>query len=143
MKISDILQSLRPQGKSSTSQPSGTDFQELLAEKISGNATHVHQADEPSRATETSPVSATLRLEAIDLTTSTLDTLEAYSAALADTRLDVELLEPYAASLEEHLAGLADLKEQLPGDDPLARLLDRVATVAYLETAKFRRGDYA
>ena len=44
--------------------------------------------------------------------------------------------------MEEETSALLDLQEELPQDDPLAKLLNRIATVTYLESAKYRRGDY-
>lgn len=45
--------------------------------------------------------------------------------------------------MEEGAVGLMSVKDQLPADDLLGQLLDRVATVSYLEAAKYRRGDYS
>ncbi len=45
-------------------------------------------------------------------------------------------------ALEEDTGSILGLKEKLPAEDPLAKLLDRVATVSYVEAAKYRRGDY-
>ena len=56
--------------------------------------------------------------------------------------LPADKLEPVIASLEENTAALVSYKNQIDAQDPLANLLDRVATTTYVETVKFRRGDY-
>ena len=86
---------------------------------------------------------ANLRLQGLEMTEYTLQTLEDYEHALANTKLESKDLEPFVDALEEETTGLLSLRDQFPAADPLAGLLDRVAAVAFLESAKFRRGDYS
>jgi hypothetical protein len=84
-----------------------------------------------------------LRLEGLELTEKALDTLENFGAALGNQEFKSSDLEPFVDSLEEETTGLLSIRDQLPADDPLAGLVDRVATVTFLESAKYRRGDYS
>ena len=93
--------------------------------------------------TEAVETAASLRLQGLEMTEYALQTLEDYEAALADTAIDGRDLEPFVAALEEETTGLLSLRDQIPAEDPLAGLLDRVAAVTFLESAKFRRGDYS
>ncbi len=93
----------------------------------------------PAAALQVPPA---LRLESLTLAETTMNSLASFGEALGDLSLPGESLLPFVESLEEETSSLLSLKEQLPTDDPLARLLDRVASVSYVETAKFRRGDY-
>jgi len=141
MKIHDILQSLKGAGKT-TGKATGGDFQQLLAGEI-GNTLPPATAGVSAATAATAAIPAGLRLQGLELTETTLSTLDSFSAALGNTALKTEELEPFVAALEEDVAALRATREQMPPTDPLAKLLDRVATVSYLETAKFRRGDYA
>lgn len=142
MKIQNIFQHMRTRGTSAATATSGADFQQLLAQEIATSAAANLAAATAPTAT-TSQVPAALRLQGLELSETTINTLDSFSAALGNTALKNNELEPYAAALEEDVAALLSVKNQMPGDDPLAKLLDRVATVSYLETVKFRRGDYA
>ncbi len=142
MKIQDIFQSIKSRGPVNATTNNATDFQQLLAREIATSAA-ANQAAAAAPVTAASQIPAALRLQGLELSETTINTLDSFSAALGNTALKPEELEPYAAALEEDVAALLSIKNQMPGDDPLAKLLDRVATVSYLETAKFRRGDYA
>lgn len=143
MKINDIFSGQQNGNKAAGKQESSPEvrFKDLLKRlQPTAGGFDVSEAKEISTS---SSVSANLRLEGLTLTEKTIDTLESFGAALADSRLTAEDIEPFVSSLEEETAALAELKEELPQDDPLAKLLDRVATITYLETAKYRRGDYS
>ena len=140
MKIDNLLQSL--QGKGKTAKKKGADFQAVLATELAGQ-TRVEKNSGPAKTSRVSTIAPELRIEGLGLTESTINTLDSFSAALANRALKIEELEPYVSALEEEVTALLAVKEEMPQDDPLAQLLDRVATVSYLETAKYRRGDYA
>ena len=142
MKIQDISQSIRSRRPTAATTDPGNDFQQILAREIATSAA-TNQAAAAAPATDACQVSTALRLQGLELSETTINTLDSFSAALGNTALKTEELEPYAAALEEDVAALLSVKNQIPGNDPLAKLLDRVATVSYLETVKFRRGDYA
>ncbi len=142
MKIRDILQSIKSFGTTAAGTNSNTDFQQLLAREVAASAT-AQPVAATAAASAAGRVPAPLRLQGLELTETTINTLDSFSAALGNTALKAEELEPYVTALEEDVAALLEAKNQMPGNDPLAKLLDRVATVSYLETAKFRRGDYA
>ncbi len=142
MKIQDLFQSIKSRGPVNATTNNTIDFQQILAREIATSAA-ANQAAAAAPVTAASQIPASLRLQGLELSETTINTLDSFSAALGNTALKSDDLEPYAAALEENVAALLSIKNQMPGDDPLAKLLDRVATVSYLETAKFRRGDYA
>ena len=105
----------------------------------------IHQVSSPSSPDtirESSSVSSSTRLAGLTLSEKTIDILAAFSEALNNLSLSAKSLQPIVDALEGETTALLDIKEQLEADDPLAELLDRIAAVAYLETEKYRRGDY-
>lgn len=144
MKIQNIQSG--PQGLQQSSPSLNTSasdsFQKLLQSKI--------EASVKTQGTNAAaPVDfkmqpdAALRLKGLSLTETTLATLDSYGLALESRSVKSEDLEPFVSALEEETAAIIDLKQELPSEDPLAKLLDRVATVSYLESVKYRRGDYS
>ncbi|MGV1100957.1 hypothetical protein ACUUL3_16295 [Thiovibrio sp. JS02] len=144
MKINDIIAGKQIEAnKIAKNQEKGTaaSFQEILASQLrAGGKTEAGESVSP--LSSVTAVSPSLRLDSLLTTENTISTLEQFSAALANPAFTESDLEPFASELENDTAALVDLKNQLPNDDPLAALLDRVATVSYVEAAKFRRGDY-
>lgn len=142
MKITTITpgqQDVSAIGKGSASS-TGASFQDILAQEL---AAAKDMATTPARTASTAaPVPAALRLDSISLTEDTINTLEKFSAALGNPAFSAQDLEPFAAALEDETAALVTLKNQLPGNNPLAALLERVATASYVEATKLRRGDY-
>lgn len=116
-------------------------FRQLLDDRLQAisEAKKVAAADRAS----TLDTPASLRLQGLEMTDYALQTLADYGSALADPAIESRDLEPFVSALEEETSGLLSLRDQFPADDPLAGLLDRVAAVTFLESAKYRRGDYA
>lgn len=143
MKIDDILfgqqTGNKTTGKKTTSE---TNFKDLLTNQAQ-QAGASGQVTESGTIAPSPPISAALRLEGLQLSEKTINTLESFGAALENVSLASEDLEPFVAALEEETTALLDLQEELPQEDPLAKLLNRIATVTYLETEKYRRGDYS
>lgn len=139
-KISGIEQNITAPGKPAGAA-SGLSFADLLNRELSAASasTEVAGLSGVSRASE---VSAGLKVESLGLIENTIATLEKFSASLADSAFSPQDLAPYAAALADESAALMDLKKQLPADNPLAAILERVATVSYVEAAKLERGDY-
>lgn len=127
-----------------TQSPTGgsSNFQQMLAARLAT----VSESSQTAAVSPTPPVEAlvgpALRLASLDLTESAIDTLESFGAALGNTGIDPDGLEPFIAALEDETAALLDIKQHLPAEDPLAKMLEQVATVTFLESSKFRRGDY-
>ena len=144
MKINDITPGQQGVGKSDnkSNQDTATKFDDLLRNEIQG-LQQAERTQPTDQVIPTDQVSAALRIDSLSMSEATIDTLDSFGSALADPRFSSLDLEPFAAALEDDTKALINLKQQLPGGDPLAALLDRVATVSYLEAAKFRRGDYA
>ncbi len=141
MKITDIRQGAVPSQATGGVAPPTGEFQRLLEARLAEAAAPAAPGASPTTAVG-QEVPAALRLEGLELTETALDILERFQAALADGRFAAADLEPFAAALEDQTAALLAIRDQLPADHPLAGVLDRVATVTYLESAKFRRGDY-
>lgn len=141
MKISDLNPHLNQTGKAAgpANQAGGLDFARILQQELRGL-----EGSKAAGATAaaTTAVAPQLRIESLALTETAISTLDAFGQALGNPALKNADLEPYIAALEEETAGLLALRNDLPTDDPLAKLLDRVATASYLESAKYRRGDY-
>lgn len=102
----------------------------------------VNSTDPISEVQEREQGSPELRMQGVQMTEATIDSLDSFAKALEDVTLNANDLEPFIAALEEENQGLLDIKEQLSGDDPLAKLIEQVVAASYLETAKYRRGDY-
>lgn len=122
-------------------QSSAIDFRHLLQSQMQ----EVHDISDTSQIApvqERQQVDPELRMQGVQLTETAIASLESFAAALEDANLQVKDLEPFITALEEENLGLLDIKEQLPKDDPLAKLIEQVAAATYMETAKYRRGDY-
>jgi len=144
MKINELLPGQQPikttaGGRSAT----GVSFQDLLTKQLE-NVSASQAASPLVAGDEIKPASSTaLRLDGLFITEDILNNFELFGAALANQQTKVADLEPFVSALEEETSALVALKADLPDSDPLAALLDRVAAAAYVETAKYRRGDYA
>jgi hypothetical protein len=142
MKITAITpgqQDVSALGKNSAST-TGASFQEILARELAVAKSQATPA--MAAASAAAPIPAALKLDSISLTEDTINTLEKFSAALGNPAFSAQDLEPFAAALEDETAALVTLKNQLPGNNSLSALLERVATASYVEAAKLRRGDY-
>lgn len=92
--------------------------------------------------TDDPAVPAQLRLDGVFISESTIELLESFENSLGNLNIAETDLTPIIDALENGTTSLLDIKEQLPKDDPLALLIDQVATISIIETEKFRRGDY-
>ncbi|MBU4177641.1 MAG: hypothetical protein ACYC0O_02250 [Desulfurivibrionaceae bacterium] len=143
MKITTIIpgqQNASTTGTGAT-PAKGASFQDILAQELTA-AKSAHAAPAMAAAAVAAPTPAALRLDGISLAEETINTLEKFSAALGNPSFSAQDLAPFASALEDDTAALVDLKNQLSGNNPLAALLERVATASYVEAAKLRRGDY-
>ncbi|MBU2537444.1 MAG: hypothetical protein KKH22_03325 [Proteobacteria bacterium] len=142
MKITPIIpgqQDVSTVAKNSTAT-SGPSFQDILEQELAA-AKSFSSSDIPA-VSATAQIPAALRLDSLALAEDTISTLENFSAALGNSSFSAQDLEPFAAALEDETAALVSLKNQLPANNPLSALLERVATASYVEAAKLRRGDY-
>jgi hypothetical protein len=127
--------------KKKTASPQDVSFGSLLEDRLASvDETSPVSAVEAVRAP--SPGASSTRLAGLALSEKTIDILAAFSEALENLSLSPEYLQPIVDALEGETTAILDIKEQLEADDPLAELLDRIAAVAFLETEKYRRGDY-
>lgn len=141
MKIYGLDPNINKQQGINANKPSGVDFQELLRNQLQ-QTTLAESTSAIQGAGTTTDSSPQLRVHGLALTEASLNTLEEYSAALANPTLSGEALEPFIGTLEEETSAMLAVRDQLGEEDPLAGLLDRVAALTYLETAKYQRGDY-
>lgn len=143
MKITTIIPGQQNASTSGTgSTPAkGASFQEILAQELTA-AKSTPTAPAMAAAAVAAPSPAALKLDGISLAEETINTLEKFSAALGNPSFSAQDLAPFASALEDDTAALVALKNQLPENNPLAPLLERVATASYVEAAKLRRGDY-
>ena len=118
----------------------GSDFQKILESKQTTSSAPITSAAAVEHLQKTIPVG--LRLESMQLTEQTISTLEEFSSVLGNLHFSGKDMEPLVEALEDETRAILDLKNQLPSHDPLTDILDRVATVSYVETSKYRRGDY-
>jgi hypothetical protein len=104
--------------------------------------------DEAQSVASTEPLTnepqipAELRLAGLSMSENTIDLLESFSQALGDLHLTTNDLLPLIEALEGDTTTLLDIKDQLPQNDPLSQLIDRVTAISVIEAGKFRRGDY-
>ena len=142
MKITAITpgqQDVSTIGKGSASA-SRASFQDILAQELA--AAKSPATTGIATVSAAAPIPAALRLDGLTLTEDTISTLEKFSTALGNPAFSAQDLEPFAAALEDETTALVNLKNQLPANNPLSSLLERVATVSYVEATKLRRGDY-
>lgn len=118
-----------------------TSFFDLLADQLQppGETTPTAATEAPESEPQ---VAAELRLAGLSLSENTIDLLESFSEALGNLHLSAHDLLPLIEALEGETTTLLDIKDQLPPQDPLAQLIERVTTITVVEAEKFRRGDY-
>jgi hypothetical protein len=143
MKITNLLgkQNIGKAEQKSSKPLSGTDFKNLLDSQLQ-SITSFPAAGAATQISAASSVPTALRIESLSVAEATINSLESFGTALNNLRLPADDLAPLVEALEEETGSILDLKEKLPAGDPLAKLLDRVASLSYVEAAKFRRGDY-
>ncbi len=144
MKINELLQNQNLPGRNKVSGggSGGLDFAEVLNSHLRGPASPAPINSAGPMGQVVAPPPTHLRIEGLGLSETAIDTLDSFSAALGNTALKTEELEPYISALEEELGAMQALRRELPEQDPLSRLLDQVAALSHLEAAKYRRGDY-
>jgi len=144
MKIDDIqgkkITGRKPVKKKSTSE---TSFFAVLDGQLHPTEETASVQQTSQIETEQQVIPAKLRMKGVSLSEETIELLESYGDALGNLDLQAEDLQPLIEALENDRMALMDIKAQLPEEDPLALLIDHVATITYLEAEKFRRGDYS
>jgi hypothetical protein len=71
-----------------------------------------------------------------------LSLLESYAVALGDPNNTLKDLAPMAEELSLSADSLNKLSSSLKNEDPLKSITDETATIAAVESLKFKRGDY-
>ncbi len=142
MKIDGLITSAPEIKRNKSGAVSDFNFQRVLESRLKATA-GIEDVTQTTKVGEPCAASAQTRLNGLTVTETTLDAMESFSRALGNTNFSADDLEPYASALEEHTLALLTIKDRLPENDHLAKLLDRVATVSFVESTKFRRGDYS
>lgn len=119
---------------------SGSDFQTLLKNQLQEASANTAVAS--SQEINEAHFNPELRLQSLSTSEAAINTLDSYKDALSNLNLKGSQLEGYIEDLEQKTLALHNLKEDLPAEDPLENLVDQVAALSYVETAKYRRGDY-
>lgn len=142
MKINEISPQVKVENNHKTQGPTGEqDFKSLLTNRLHNMTSTVEQVADVSPVSP-EQASASIRLESLALGEITINTLDAFQIALGRKDLNTAALEPFISSLEDNSQAIIDLQRQLPADDQLTILLEQIAAVSYMETVKYRRGDY-
>lgn len=125
-----------------TKGTSSSAFFDLLADQLMPPESPA--ATSGAKATEgtTEKIPVELRMTGLSMSENTIHLLDSFSKALGNLGLTTKDLLPLIEALEGDTTTLLDIKEQLPHNDPLAQLIDRVTTISVVEAEKFRRGDY-
>lgn len=125
-----------------TKSTSSSAFFDLLTDQLmpTESPATTSSARETEQAAGQIPVE--LRLAGLSMSENTIDLLDSFSKALDNLNLAPKDLLPLVEALEGDTTTLLDIKEQLPQNDPLSLLIDRVTTITVIEAEKFRRGDY-
>ncbi len=142
MKIDGLITSASEIKRSKSGAVADFSFQRVLESRLKAPA-GIENVAQTTKVVEPGAASAQTRLNGLTVTETTLDAMESFSHALGNTNFSADDLEPYASALEEQTLALLTIKDRLPENDHLAKLLDRVATVSFVESTKFRRGDYS
>ncbi len=142
MKINKSGQASKASSSKKKSATSAVDFRQLLQGQMQP-VQDVAATSPVAEVQERSQADPALRLQGVTLTEITIDSMESFAKALANQSLSAQDLEAFVGRLEEEVQELINVKEQLPENDPLAELIERVSAACYLESAKFRRGDYS
>lgn len=142
MKIDGLITSAPEIKRNKSGAVSDFNFQRVLESRLKATA-GIEDVTQTTKVGEPCAASAQTRLNGLTVTETTLDAMESFSRALGNTNFSADDLEPYSSALEEHTLALLTIKDRLPENDHLAKLLDRVATVSFVESTKFRRGDYS
>lgn len=142
MKINQITPQTTGNTAVKTKQAAETSFNDLLNAKL-GVISESKASSPVAPVSAAAPTDSSLRLESLAVTENAINTLDTYGTALKNPALSTEDLRPFISAMEEETSAILAIREKISGEDPLAGLLDRVATVTYLETAKYHRGDYS
>lgn len=80
--------------------------------------------------------------QAYEALTGGLEKLEALEKALGDPGTNHRTLDELFNSLSGAVAEMAACLEDLPGGHPIRRMADELNVLTYVESVKWRRGDY-
>ena len=141
MKINEITPQVTEKAAGKAKQTTETSFDDFLKARL-GVISESKASSSVAAVSAAVPTDSSLRIESLAVTENAINMLDSYGTALKNPALSTQDLHPFISAMEEETDAILAIREKISGEDPLAGLLDRVATVTYLETAKFHRGDY-
>ncbi|MFP5213452.1 MAG: hypothetical protein ACLGPL_08745 [Acidobacteriota bacterium] len=80
--------------------------------------------------------------EALSTLQASLDKLESVGQTLASGSADLKQVDGTINSLSDEVNGIQDSIQSLAEDDPLRQIGDEASVLAYVESIKWKRGDY-
>ena len=140
MKIQDISL-LLPSPPKPGSPPAGeTSFAQVLQEAAAGKEKAAPALD--ATAALSLPPAPQTWDKALQTLNRALLYLENFQESLAQTDLNLKNLAPLVEKLEEYPRQLDNLAQSLPPNSPLRPLLEEAASLSWMASFKFNRGDF-
>lgn len=138
MKIENLF--LVPQA--TEPRPAKEPVKENFAETLKN--TLACQAGAPEKAASPAPVpvAGEVLQTATALAEAVLSRLEILQTSLGRADISLKKMMPLIQKLEQDCLHLQDIAQDLPEGSPLRQLLKETASLAWVETFKFHRGDY-
>jgi hypothetical protein len=136
-----------PNQAQKTQDPGQKSFDSILQESLD-TTTKIPQETtgppvlDPLAAMQSTSLNARIDTSAVEQTTKLLDNLEVYSQKLGDPNVSLKELYPLLKEIEAQNTELMPKLNGLTDGDGLKSILNQALSVASIESAKFRRGDY-
>lgn len=136
------IEGLFPVSQTSEPRPAREPVKENFAETLKN--TIACQTGEPEKISGPAPVPMTGEVfqTATALADAVLSRLEILQTSLGRSDISLKKMMPLIQRLEQDCLRLQDMAQDLPEGSPLRQLLKETATLAWVETFKFHRGDY-
>lgn len=142
MKIEDLVLFFAPSGRAPSTQPEQGEFALRLREALTcRNGREAEGAPSLGGLGQVTPAGEGMDNAAAAVEPA-LARLEAFAQGLENSTLSLKDLAPLAQELEKDSRRLAALSRSLAPASPLRPMVEEAATLAYVESVKFQRGDY-
>lgn len=143
MKIEDLLVMHNTPARPQTQAPTGNAFTECLNEAVASTRTAQPGAAAAgvSQAVDLAPLSEVLQTSA-EMADAALARLEILQTSLARAETTLKKIAPLVQKLDEDSHRLQEVAQGLPDNSPLRQVLEETAALTYVESFKFKRGDY-
>ncbi len=143
MKIDDLLVMPNRPAQPQTQAPAGNSFTERLNEAMASTPTERPDpaAAGVSQLVNLSPLGEVLQTSA-EVADAALTRLEILQTSLARAETTLKKMAPLVQKLDEDSLRLKEVAQGLPETSPLRQVLEETAALTYVESFKFKRGDY-